>query len=127
MNAVVALAVLPHGFTTAQLAHQVQTMGGKPHHSYTARQAAYDLRKLRAKGLVQQVAPRSRHYEPTPDGLRTMAGRVVLRDKVIAPLLAGSARRKTGRPPANRGDLDIHDDAIQRDMQLLFKAMRIAA
>lgn len=127
MGAVVALAPSPHGFTTATHARKVQALLDQSNRVYTPRQAAYDLRKLRAKGLVRQVAPRSRHYEPTPDGLRTMAGLVVLRDKIIVPLLAGCGRRTLGRKPTNRGEFDVHYEAVQREMQHLFTAMRIAA
>jgi len=38
-------------------------------------------------------------YQVPPDGLRTIAALVVLRDKVIKPLLAGTAQPKMGRKP----------------------------
>ena len=59
--------------------------------AYQARHAAYDLKKLRAKGLIGKVAS-SRRYQAPPEGLRTIAALVVLRDKVIKPILAGTAK-----------------------------------
>ena len=50
MAAVTALAVAPDGFTVADFAAQVRAPHRRP--SYTVRQAAYDLRKLRGKQLV---------------------------------------------------------------------------
>ena len=44
------------------------------------RRATYDLKKLRAKQLVRRVE-RTRRYEATPDGVRALTARVVLRDK----------------------------------------------
>src|SRR5262249_53030554 len=50
LAAALALAAAPHGFTVAEHAARVQAMTG--HDGYTTRQAAYDLRKFRGKGLV---------------------------------------------------------------------------
>jgi hypothetical protein len=55
----------------------------------TARQAAYDLKKIRGRGMVRRVG-KTRHYEPTSTGLKALAALPVLRDKVIKPLLAAS-------------------------------------
>jgi hypothetical protein len=55
--------------------------------AYGPRRAAYDLKKLRRKGLVRKIGS-SRRYETQADGLRAMTALVVLREKVIKPLLA---------------------------------------
>jgi hypothetical protein len=55
LSAVLALSVLPAGFTAAQLAAKVCAMTGR---DYTPRQAAYDVKKLRGKDLlVNPTAP----------------------------------------------------------------------
>ena len=92
---------------------------------YDRRRAAYDIKKLRGKGLVRKV-PKSRRYEPTPEGLRAMAALVVLRDKVIKPLLANRGRLRAGSKPRNRGPLDDLYEGVQRKMQEVFKAMKLA-
>jgi hypothetical protein len=61
LRAVLALASTPGGFTVGQLAAKVCTLTGQT--SYTVRQAAYDLRKLRGKrlmrsGVVRRVVSR---------------------------------------------------------------------
>ena len=48
-DAVLALAIMPRGFTASDLAHQVQRLGGTAASVYTPRRAAYDLKKLRGQ------------------------------------------------------------------------------
>jgi hypothetical protein len=62
-------------------------MSGQPESDYGVRRAAYDIKKLRGKGMVQKIG-KSRRYEPLPEGLRTMTALILLREKVIRPLLA---------------------------------------
>src|SRR5262249_54006162 len=82
IEAVIALSPAPAGFSISALAARVGEITGLPYHS---RQAAYDLKKLRGKGLVRRVE-HTRKWEATPRGLSTMAGLVVLREKVIKPV-----------------------------------------
>ncbi len=65
--------------------------------------------------------------QPTSEGLRTLAGLMVLRDKVLQPLLAGCGKRKSRRKPKNQHPLDPYYEAVQREMQHLFGALNIAA
>jgi len=59
--------------------------------AYQPQHAAYDLKKLRAKGLIGKVGS-SRRYQVPPDGLRTIAALMILRDQVIKPILVGTCR-----------------------------------
>lgn len=126
VQAVLALSTSPKGFTAGDLAREACRLGGLPENRYSTRQAAYDIRKLRGKQIVQK-RPGSRRYEPVPDGLRAIAAVVVLRDKIIRPLLATQCRPRRGRPPKNRTRLDIQYDVIQGEMRRLFQEFRIAA
>jgi hypothetical protein len=65
---------------------------------YTIRQAAYDLRKLRGKQLVDKPG-RTRRYHVPPLAARTIAALLTLRDQVIAPILAGIRSPRMGRKP----------------------------
>src|SRR5262249_22279178 len=56
MESVVALATQPGGFTSGDLANQVQERLGISAEDYQPRQAAYDLKKLRGKTLVCKIA-----------------------------------------------------------------------
>ena len=68
LSAALALAPAPGGFTVAEHAAKVRQIAG--HDGYTTRQAAYDLRKLRGKQLIDKpgrpAATTSRHTPPAP-------------------------------------------------------------
>lgn len=123
VTAVVALATKPDGFTVGELAQQVQDRTGK--RQYTARNAAYDLAKLRGKDLVVKN-DHGRHYRVDPKGLRGLCAYVVLRDKVIRPVLAGVVRRP-GRPPKTVHPIDQHYTNLREEMNRTFATLGIAA
>jgi len=126
LTAVLALAPAPNGFTLGQVAAQVQTLRGSTGSVYQPRHAAYDLKKRRAKGLISKGGV-SRRYQAPPDGLRTIAALVILRDKVIKPILAGTAQPKMGRKPKTWTAIDEHDETVRKDMQTLFEHVGLAA
>ena len=118
-----ALSPDPRGFTSSELAAKVRGISGS---SYAPRQAAYDLKKLRGKNFVRRIR-RTRRYEATACGLRTLAALIVLREKVIKPVLAGTDWRKGGRPSKRRSELDEHYRCLQEQLLKLLKSLRIAA
>ena len=126
MEALIALSTSPRGFTASELAAKVREIlkDSDPH--YHPRQASYDLKKFRGKQLVRLIN-HSRRYEPTPDGLRSMAAFLVLREKILIPLLASTGKRKRGPKPPNRSQIDIHYENIQIEMQKVFEIMKLAA
>ncbi|MEW6141500.1 MAG: hypothetical protein AB1733_25030 [Thermodesulfobacteriota bacterium] len=126
MEGVIGLSVNPRGFTASDLAGRVREILGDSIPDYHARHASYDLKKLRGKELVRRIK-NSRFYEASPEGLRAMAGFLVLREKVLIPLLAGACNLKAGRKPSNRCEIDIHYENIQREMQNIFETIGIAA
>jgi hypothetical protein len=125
-EAVVALAVQPEGFTSEQLAQRMREMQGRTMAKYQKRQAAYDLRKLRGKSLVERI-PQSRRYRVRRPGIRTLAGLLILREKVLKPVLSGLYRPKRGRPPMNIHPLDIHYQHLQREMLSTLRTLKLAA
>ena len=70
-DAVVALSTRPGGFTLAQLAAAVRQRSGHDVSAYSARNAAYDVAKLRGKTLLHRVV-RSRRYAVDPSGVRPL-------------------------------------------------------
>lgn len=119
IEAVIALAAAPKGFRCADLAEKVQNNAIE---NYTPRQAAYDLKKLRGKNLVRKV-DNSRRYEPVPEGLQNMAALLILREKVLKPILAGAGKPKRGPKPKDRSQTDIYYANIQTEMLLLFQSI----
>jgi hypothetical protein len=126
MEAVIALSIQPQGFTASELTVKVKEILGDAGTAYHPRQASYDMKKFRGKELVRRIN-HSHFYEATPEGLRAMVAFLVLREKVLIPLLAGVGRRKPGRKPINRGEIDIHYENIQTEMRKIFEIIRIAA
>jgi hypothetical protein len=66
-------------------------MNGLPESEYGTRRAAYDIKKFRAKGMVRKIG-KSRRYEAPSAGLRSLTALLVLREKIIKPLLAASGQ-----------------------------------
>ena len=126
LQAVLALSPSPRGFTAAEHAAKVRESLG-PDSSHAARHSAYDLKKLRAKGLVRKTGPNARRYAATPGGLRLIAGLVVLRERVLRPLLAYRGRCKSGPKPHATAEIDHHYQSIQREMQNLLKHLNFVA
>jgi hypothetical protein len=75
--------------------------------SYDPRRAAYDLRKLRGKELLRKV-PDSRRYFIPQQTIRTIAASVILREKILRPILAGVGKPKMRRKPKNWSSIDDH-------------------
>jgi hypothetical protein len=122
LSAALALAPAPGGFTVAEHAAKVRAMAG--HDGYTTRQAAYDLRKLRSKQLIDKPG-RTRRYHVPPDGARTIAALLTLRDHVIAPILAGVRSPRMGRKPKIWTAVDRDYEALRIGMHTLFQHVGI--
>lgn len=131
LAAVLALALAPGGFTVADLARKVREIGGRSLPEYTVRQATYDLKKLRAKDLLTKV-DHSRRYQVPQSGLRIIAGLVILRDKVLRPLLAAlanplAADPRQGRKPKDWSSIDQHYQTLRITMHALLGDLGFAA
>jgi hypothetical protein len=123
MMAVLALSWHSRGFRVEEVAERVRAVLGS---AYSSRQASYDLKKLRAKGLAEKLKG-TRRYLCGGDALRTIMATVLLREKVIKPILSGTVTRRTGRPPHNRHPLDRHCQAIRDTMERLFQELGLTA
>jgi len=91
---------------------------------YTIRQAAYDLRKLRGKNLIDKPGRTRRHHVP-PQAARTIAGLLALRNHIIAPIIAGIRSPRTGRKPAHWTTIDRDYETLRTGMQTLFNHLGI--
>lgn len=126
LAAVLALASSPTGFTMAELTTKARATTGQTPSDYTVRQAAYDLKKLRGKGLVTKLGS-TRRYRVEPQAMRAIAALFILRDHVIAPTLAGVRSPRLGRKPATWTPADRHYEQLRIRMQPLFHELGIAA
>lgn len=125
IHGVIALSLNPKGFTAAKHAAKVNELTGGQM-NYTSRQSAYDLKKLRGKDLLAKRHPTSRRYQPTADALRTLSGLIVLRQKVIEPLLKYLGRAKSGPVPRQTAKIDRHFRDMQHSMAHVFEELHLA-
>ena len=126
LSAVLALAPSPAGFSATDFTAKVQSMTGQSDGDYTPRQAAYDLKKLRAKDLITKLG-RSRRYQLSPPSMRAITALLVLREHVIGPLLAGVRTPAGPRTLSTLTTIDQHYQQLRLDMQPLFQELGIAA
>lgn len=84
LAAIVGFAHLVAGFDNRQLTVLVATLLDEP---YNNRQATYDLRRLRRKGLIERL-PHSNRYQLTPLGRRVAVLFTKTHGRVLAPGLA---------------------------------------
>lgn len=123
IEGVLLLSCRVNGFRSEHLAARVSEILGAP---YTSRQASYDLKKLRGKGWVERVSG-TRSYLASVESLRTMAAAVLLREKVLHPLLSENHRGIPRRPRNRLGKLTRHYLILQHDLQQLLPLLGIAA
>lgn len=125
-EAILALSTAPTGFTASELAGKVRDISGEAQPQYGPRRAAYDIKKFRAKGMIRRIG-KSRRYESVPEGLRAITALLVLREKVIRPLLAASCQRQSSAKPFNPTPIDHHYESLRDGMRTLFDDLGIAA
>ena len=117
LAAIVALSAAPDGFSVADLATKVHALTG--HDTYSTRQAAYDIRKLRGHDLVTKIG-RSHRYHVPAQAARTIVAILTLRDHVISPIIAGVRVPRRGRPPATWTIIDRDYETLRTNMNNLF-------
>jgi len=125
-EAVIVLSASADGFTASALAEQVRTVSHQSTAAYGPWQAAYDLKKLRGKQIVQRIGS-TRRYEAIPSGLRAITALLVLRDKAIKPLLAAAQEITPTRGGQNPRAIDRHYQDLRLAMKSVFYELGIAA
>jgi len=124
MESLIALSIDPFEITTPKLAQKVREYIGD--NNYTTRQAAYDLKKFRAKKIVAGGS-KKRRYKVTHDGLRAMCADLVIKDKVITPVLNRACKMKRGPKLISNTQIDVHYENIQKEICQVFEILKIAA
>jgi hypothetical protein len=121
-QAVLALSAAPAGFTASDLARQVNSMSGQTESEYGLRRAAYDIKKTSGEGdglQDQKIAA----VRTSSGGTAIAHWPVVLREKIIRPLLAARTDRKTSPSNAHRSTLR----RFRAGIRSLFADLGIAA
>jgi Winged helix DNA-binding domain len=109
------------GWRTADIHQAILTSFGLSAERYTLTQVRYDLRKMRAHGLLERDGRRYA-YQLTPKGIRVALLFVLFHKRVCGPLANSLFERPPSRtPPAGKIEAAYHkgDQSIQRVIDLL--------
>ena len=119
IKALMRLALNPQGFRVGHLADEVNRQCPKDIPEYTVRQAAYDLRKFRLKGVVKKTEPKSHCYRCSKNGLHQLSAFITLEDEVIRPLISRQGLVVSGNARKTEPKLDELYKNAQRSLQNL--------
>jgi hypothetical protein len=87
LQALLIFRLLPHGFRNPDLRELLTDLLGKPPTEITAGQITYDLRRLRAHGLITRV-PHTHRYRVTDTGLHHAMLLTHIHTRLLHPSLA---------------------------------------
>jgi len=106
MESVLALAIKPNGYTAKDITILMkERLDKKQAKGYTPAKAAYDIRKLRGKGLVTKIE-KSRKYKTTKKGMETIIAVLVLTQKTIPTVLTAINKDAISDNPEEMHDID---------------------
>jgi hypothetical protein len=106
MESVLSLAIKPNGYTSNDVATLMKNRLDKEHaKDYTPAKAAYDIRKLRGKGLVLKTE-KSRKYTTTKKGIETIIAVLILTQKAIPTLFSSINKEVISDNPEQMQDID---------------------
>jgi len=128
LEALMSLAPDPRGFSISELASKVRERTAWSESEYGNRRAAYDLAKIRGKGLVERI-PKRRRYRAVLSRFQSICALLVIREKVLKPLIASAgdlrhARRGESKKP---GIIDIHYRDLQKRLRETLHLLGVAA
>ena len=110
------------GWRSRQMHEAVLTAYGLSEPSYTLTQLRYDLRKLKAHGLVERLS-RSYNYRLTSKGIRVAVMLLLFHKRVCGPLAHSLFAPRPAESPKPRTKLEVAfrkaDDSVQRFVDLL--------
>ncbi len=106
MESVLALAIKPNGYTAKDIAILMKERLDKNQaKDYTPAKAAYDIRKLRGKGLVVKKE-KSRKYKTTKKGMETIIAVFVLTQKTTPTILSSINKDVISDNPEEMQNID---------------------
>ncbi len=122
LSALVGFCHLVAGFTNGQLVERVGALREAP---YTCRQATYDLRRLKRKGLIEKTA-RAHRYQLTTLGRRVAVLFTKTYGRLLAPGLSALDRRLPPEVSA-RSPLALAWNRLEQILDEFMPAQLVAA
>lgn len=126
LQALMALGPCPHGLGVQTLAQTVCAQQGWDDTVYTLRHAAYDLSKLRGKGLLTRIG-RSHRYAPDLARYSTVLAALLLQEQMIIPVVSGIAHPLLGQQLGPQHALDQHCMNLRHELSAVLATLGVAA
>ena len=118
LGVTVELAKQPNGFASSELYARV--VDRLQEHSYTKSRLSYDLRKLKAKEILEKV-PASHRYKFSKNGIQQAVGLLVFRNEILQPILSANYLTKKRGPKPQLSPRD----QLYRNIQINLEALCI--
>lgn len=123
MQSVLALALQPGGYKTSDAVSQMKHRFTK---SYSSRNAAYDLRKLRGKGLIEKM-DKTIKYRTTKKGMETIITLLTLTQKAIPAVLSSINKELLSESPEKVSNIDKSIITVRKEIKAIYREYGIAA
>jgi len=106
MESVLSLAIKPNGYNANDVTTLMkERLDRKQAKDYTPAKAAYDIRKLRAKGLIEKTG-KSRKYKTTKRGMDTIIAVLSITQKTIPTILSSINKDTISDAPDQMQNID---------------------
>jgi hypothetical protein len=105
LKSVLELSTKDSGFNSKDLVDKYVPIAQISEQNYKSRHASYDLRKLRAKQIVQRKEG-SRKYHVTANGIALIVASIVFREKIFKPILTGINKKTLAEAPQRLSKVD---------------------
>jgi hypothetical protein len=83
--------------------------------------------RTRARADDRLSAANEAHYRLSTSAIRALVALLILREKIIKPVLAGAGKPKPGRPLKRMHPLDMHYQTLQRELRHTLDTLGLAA
>ena len=116
MESALSLALKPNGYNANDITTLMkERLEKKQATNYTPAKAAYDIRKLRGKGLVEKIG-KSRKYKTTKKGMDTIIAILSLTQKTMPTIFSAINKNTMSDAPEEMQNLDKLFLNIRRDI-----------
>lgn len=121
MKCVLALAIKPDGYSAKDISLLMkERLDKKQSSAYTPAKAAYDLRKLRGKALVEKIG-NGRKYKTTKKGIETVVGILSITQKILPTILSSINKTVLSGNPEEMNELDNHYIKIKDEINAIYQ------
>jgi len=126
LHALGALAAAPTGFRIQDLAQQVCAQTGWDATRYARRHAAYDLQKIRGKGLITRIG-KTRRYQLALTPATPVFAALLLQEQIMTPVVSLVAHHASTAAREPQHELDQHYLTLYQALVDTMQAFCIAA